>query len=338
MTPFVMQMSEHTRRGKKRMRADRLVAMLLLLQHRKKWTARALANKLEVSPRTILRDVEALSIAGIPISAAGGRGGGIALDEHYRVTLTGLKETEIQTFMLTGNVPLLKEIGLGEAAENALLKVSAAVPAQYQPALEFMRQRIYIDPLWWWHDSDPPPFLAELQQAVYESRCIRAIYEHRHGGIAEQILEPCSLVAKSSTWYLIARREGELRTYHLSRFQRVVLLDTQFCRPDDFDLPTYWQQHLQAFATTAAEYTFTLRIHESRLPFVRRLMPGRSTVLEPSNGDGWVLAHFHVESIDLAKMLVFGLGTHVVVVEPSELQAAVVQAAGEILDLKQEIT
>src|SRR6266851_1677522 len=124
------------------MRADRLVAMLLLLQTRKQWTARALAAKLEVSPRTILRDVEALSIAGIPIAAHGGRGGGIALDTHYRVTLTGLKAAELQTFLLTGNVPLLKEIGLGEAAETALLKVTAAVPAQYQAALEFMRQRI----------------------------------------------------------------------------------------------------------------------------------------------------------------------------------------------------
>jgi predicted DNA-binding transcriptional regulator YafY len=313
------------------MRADRLVAMILLLQTRKKLTARALATRLEVSPRTILRDVEALSRAGIPIYTTGGRGGGIALDEHYRVTLTGLKEAEIQTLLLASHVQLLREIGLGNAAENALLKISAAVPAQYQPSLEFIRQRIYIDPIWWWHDADPPPFLGEIQQAVYESRCLRAVYEHRHGGIVEHLLEPYSLVAKSSEWYLIARRDGELRTYRISRFHTLVLLDTHFCRAEDFDLITYWHHHLQAFAATVSDYTFTLRFHESRLPFVRRLMPGRSTILEPGNGDGWVSAHFHVESMDFAKMLVFGLGTQVTVVEPPELHAAVVQAACEML-------
>ncbi len=314
------------------MRADRLVAITLLLQTQKKLTAQALAARLEVSPRTILRDVEALSRAGIPIYATGGRGGGIALDEHYRVTLTGLKEAELHTFFISSNVQLFRDIGLGDAAENALLKVSAAVPAQYQPSLEFICQRIYIDPIWWWHDSDPPPFLKEIQQAVYESRCIRAVYEHRHGGVVNHLLEPYSLVAKSSEWYLIARRDGELRTYRISRFHTLVLLDTHFCRSEDFDLITYWNHHLQEFASTTSDYTFTLRFHESRLPFVRRLMPGRSTIIEPRNGDGWVIAHFHVESMDFAKMLVFGLGTQVAVVEPPELHAAVVQTAREMLN------
>jgi predicted DNA-binding transcriptional regulator YafY len=145
------------------------------------------------------------------------------------------------------------------------------------------------------------------------------------------------LVAKSSTWYLIARRDRELRTYHISRFHTVVLLDTHFCRSDDFDLITYWHHHLQEFASIASNYTFTLYFHESRLPFVRRLMPGRSTIIEPGNGEGWVRAQFHVESMDFAKMLVFGLGTQVEIVEPPELHAAVVQAACEILEIKKEI-
>jgi predicted DNA-binding transcriptional regulator YafY len=314
------------------MRADRLVAIVLLLQAQRKLTAQALAAKLEVSPRTILRDVEAISRAGIPIYSNGGRGGGIALDENYRVTLTGLKESELHTFFISGNVQLLRDIGLGDAAENALLKLSAAAPTRYQPSIEFMRQRIYIDPIWWWHDADPQPFLAELQQVVYESRCIRAVYEHHDGGIAEHILEPYSLVAKSSTWYLIARRDGEMRTYRVLRFHAVVLLDTYFTRADDFDLPTYWHHHLQEFALGISDYTFTLRLHESRLSFVRRLMPGRMTIVEEGNGDGWVVAQFHAESMDLAKMLVFGLGAQGVVVEPVELREAVVQGAREILD------
>src|SRR5260370_28209251 len=314
------------------MRADGWVAIHVLLQTEKKLTAQALAARLEVSPRTIVRDVEALSRAGIPIYATGGRGGGIALDEHYRVTLTGLKEAELHTFFSSSNVQLSRDIGLGDAADNALLKLSAAVRAQYQLSIEFIRQRIYIDPLWWWHDSDPQPFLAEIQQAVYESRRIRAVYEHRHGDVTEQLLEPYSLVAKSSTWYLIARRDGELRTYRISRFHDIVLLDTHFCRSNEFDLATYWHHHLQGFASTVSDYVFTLRLHESRLPFVKSLIPGRYHIIMPNNGDGWIVARFHLESMDLAKMLVFGLGTQVAVVEPPELHTAVVQTAREMLN------
>jgi len=314
------------------MRADRLVAITLLLQAQKKLTAQALAARLEVSPRTILRDVEALSRAGIPIYTNGGRGGGIALDENYRVKLNGLKEAEIHTFFISSNVQLFKDIGLGDAAENALLKLSAAVPAQYQPSIELMRQRIYIDPVWWWHDSDPQPFLEEIQQAVYESRHIRALYEHRHGDVTEQLLEPYSLVAKSSTWYLVARRDGELRTYRISRFHDIVLLDTHFCRSDNFDLATYWHQHLQEFASNVSDYAFTLRFHESRLPFVKSLIPGRYHIIGPDSEDGWITAQIHLESMDLAKMVVFGLGAQGAVVEPPELQAAVVQTAREMLN------
>src|SRR5260370_7667433 len=216
------------------MRADGWVAIHVLLQTEKKLTAQALAARLEVSPRTIVRDVEALSRAGIPIYATGGRGGGIALDEHYRVTLTGLKEAELHTFFISSNVQLFRDIGLGDAAENALLKVSAAVPAQYQPSLEFICQRIYIDPIWWWHDSDPPPFLKEIQQTSYESPFILPFYQHPHAAVVTHLLEPYSLVAKSSEWYLIARRDGELRTYRISRVRPLVLLHTHFCRSEDF--------------------------------------------------------------------------------------------------------
>jgi predicted DNA-binding transcriptional regulator YafY len=314
------------------MRADRLIAITLLLHNQKKMTAQALAARLEVSPRTILRDVEALSRAGIPIYTSGGRAGGIALDENYRVTLTGLKEAEIHTFVLSSNARLFRDIGLGDAAENALLKVAAAAPAQYQPSIEFMRQRIYIDPVWWWHDSEPQPFLGEIQQAVYASRHIRAVYEHRQGDIAEQLLEPYSLVAKSSTWYLIAARDGEMRTYRISRFHDITLLDTHFRRSDDFDLATYWHQHLHRFASTVSEYAFTLHFHEGCLPFLKSLIPGRYRILEPGNGDGWMTAQFHVETMDLARMIVFGLGSQVAVVEPPELHAAVIQTARDLLD------
>jgi predicted DNA-binding transcriptional regulator YafY len=314
------------------MRADRLLAITMLLQARGKMTAHTLAEELGVSRRTILRDVEALSFAGVPIYADGGHGGGIALDENYRTSLTGLNEDEVRALFISGDNSLLRDIGLGEAAESTLRKLSAALPERHQPAMEQVRQRIHIDPVWWWHDSQPLPFWDELQQAVFEDRRVQAVYEHYSGDAVERILEPYSLVNKASLWYVIARRDEEFRIYRASRFHRVSLLDTHFHRLPDFDLAAFWREHLQEFVETLSEYPFTLRIHSSRLNFVRWLTPGRFQIVEPPVDDGWFTASLHLESMDLAKMLVFGLGTQVIVLNPPELQQAVLDTARELLE------
>jgi predicted DNA-binding transcriptional regulator YafY len=314
------------------MRADRLLSIMMLLQTRGKMTASALSDELEVSPRTILRDIDALSAAGVPIYAEGGHGGGIALDENYRTTLTGLTKAEVRTLFVSGNASLLQDIGLGDAVQSTLRKLSAALPESHQPVVEHVRQRIYIDPVWWWHDAEPLPFWAELQRAVFEDRCVRAVYERYDGDVAERVMEPYSLVAKASHWYLIARRDGELRTYRVSRFRSMALLDTHFRRSKDFDLATYWHAHLGEFVEALAEYTFTLRIHESRMNFVRWLAPGRNHVIAPPDSAGWVTVRLHYESVELAKMLVFGLGAQAVVLEPPELREAILEMAREIVE------
>jgi predicted DNA-binding transcriptional regulator YafY len=313
------------------MRADRLLSIVLLLQTRGKLTASALANELEVSRRTILRDVEALSIAGIPIYTEGGHGGGIALDEKYRTTLTGLNEAEVHSLFIASNNQLLNEVGLGKAAESLLLKLFAALPARHQPAVDHIRQRIYIDPVWWWHDAQPMPFWAELQDAVYRDRCIRAVYENYNGKIDERVLEPYSLVSKSSTWYLVAKRQGELRTYRVARLRAVTVLNASFVRDPNFDLTTYWHDHLNEFATAFMEYEFTLRVHPDRINFVRWLTPGRNRIVD-TDADGWITARFQMESAELAKMLVFGLGAQCEVIEPQGLTDAVIQASQAMLN------
>jgi predicted DNA-binding transcriptional regulator YafY len=315
-----------------KMRADRLLAIMMLLQTRGKMTAQSLADKLEVSRRTILRDIDALSFAGVPIYAEGGHGGGIALDEDYRTTLAGLQDKEIRTLFVGNNVQLLSEIGLGDAAESTMLKLLAVLPATHQLSVEHIRQRILIDPTWWWRDAQPLAFWEQLQQAVYEDRCIRAVYKRPNGEEVERILEPYSLVAKSSIWYLIAHHDGEWRTYRVSRFQQITRLDRHFQRREEFDLPTYWREHLQNFVETLTEYSFTLRIHADRMNFLKWLTPGRYHPIEPPDADGWIIVNLHLESIELAKMLVFGLGQQATVVEPQELQEAIIRTACEILD------
>jgi predicted DNA-binding transcriptional regulator YafY len=317
------------------MRADRLLSIIMLLQIRGRLTTQQLAEELGVSRRTILRDVDALSFAGVPVYAEGGHGGGIALDENYRTTLTGLQDREVRALFVANHAQVLDEVGLGEAAKSTLLKLLAVLPASQQPSVEHIRQRLLIDSAWWWRDAQPPPFWDRLQQAVYEDRCIQAVYERPSGETIERVLEPYSLIAKSSLWYLLAQHQGELHTYRVARFHHITLLDTHFQRRQDFDLTTYWQTHLQEFKEAVAEYRFTLRLHPDRLSFIRRLVPGRYHVAETPDTEGWLTIRFDLESMDLARMLVFGLGRQAEIVEPPELKEAVLSVAREIIDRQQ---
>lgn len=315
------------------MRADRLLSIMLLLQTRGKMKAETLADELGVSRRTILRDIEALSISGVPIYAEGGHGGGIALDENYRTNLTGLQEEEARTLFLASNESLLKQLKLGDAAERTLLKLNAALPTRHQEAVQHIRQRILIDPAWWWQDSQPPAFWEQLQQAVYEDRCIRARYERYDGEVVERTLEPYSLVAKSSIWYLIAKREGELRIYRVTRFHDLTLLATHFERDASYDLPTYWQAHLQQFVESMGEFSLTLEVHPDRLAFVKWITPGRHQITDAEQAGDWHTVRIQMESVELAKMLVFSLGAQGRVVEPRTLYDAVVAAAREFVSM-----
>lgn len=314
------------------MRADRLLSILLLLQTRGKMTASQLAEELEVSRRTILRDVDALSSAGVPVYASGGHGGGIGLDEQYRTSLTGLNEVEIQTLFIASSPALLHDIGLGRAVKSSRLKLSAALPRRHQDMATHIQQRIYIDPSWWWHDARPLPFWQELQQAVFNDRMIHTLYSRADGKVTERWLEPYSLVAKGSLWYLIARRDGEFRLYRVSRFQQVTLLESTFTRAADFDLETHWQSQSNAFIDTLREYAFSLRVRAGRVNFIQGLMPGRYRITEPDRGDGWLTLYFEVESVELARMLVFELGHDAQVIEPHSLWESVLRMAREIVE------
>jgi predicted DNA-binding transcriptional regulator YafY len=314
------------------MRADRLLAIMLSLQIEGKMTSQKLADKLEVSRRTILRDIDALSAAGVPVYAEGGHGGGIVLDEQYRTTLTAMQDKEISTLFIGSNAQLLNQIGMGDAAESTILKLRAVLPTVHQPSVEHFRQRILIDPMWWWHDTQAMPWWDQLQQAVYEDRCIQAVYERYNGEVVERILEPYSLVAKSSIWYVIANHAGELHTYRVLRFREIILLDTVFQRREDFDLPSHWQVQMQQFGELISDYTFTLKMDPEQMNFIKTIVPGRYQQLDQPEAHDWITIQFHLESADLARMLVFGLGEHAIVLEPQELKETVLHTAQAMLN------
>ncbi|NOK59606.1 MAG: putative DNA-binding transcriptional regulator YafY, contains an HTH and WYL domains [Chloroflexi bacterium AL-W] len=311
------------------MRADRLLAILFHLQIHQNMTTYQLAELLEVSRRTILRDIEALSAAGVPLYTQSGTGGGIRLDERYRLSLTGLHTAEAQALFFSGNTTLLADIGLAESAKRLLLKFYATLPALHQQAVAHMQQRLLIDSTWWVdiHAPDSVPYLLD---AVNQDRYLQMIYQHHDGHIVERTVEPYGLVAKAGTWYLIARRMEEFRIYRVSRIHQVTMQDHTFQRQADFDLQHFWQTHIHRFVESLLHYRYTLKIREERKDFVRWYSTGRYQIIETEHDEGWFTAHFEAEGIEPAMMFVFGLGKDVIVIKPPSLINAILDRSQDM--------
>src|SRR6266480_1642746 len=222
-------------------RASRLVNVLLLLQTRSRMTAGELAEELEVSVRTIYRDVDALAEAGVPIYAERGPHGGVRLVDGYRTRLTGLTAEEAEAVFLSGVPGPAAELGLGTVVAAARLKVLAALPPELRNRASRLVERFHLDATGWFRESEPVPHLATLPEAVWETRRVEISYDRGDRSVG-RTLEPLGLVIKAGVWYLVAISEGQFRTYRVSRVLEARLLDDQFSRPDDFDLSGFWTE------------------------------------------------------------------------------------------------
>ncbi|HEX2979882.1 MAG TPA: YafY family protein, partial [Anaerolineaceae bacterium] len=303
------------------MRADRLMALLLRLQSRGTLTAQDLAEEMDVSERTIYRDVEALSLAGIPVYTQPGIHGGITLDENYRLALTGLSRSEVQALFIANEPGPLRDLGMASAISETLVKLLSALPNTQRDQAEYIRQRVYIDPMDWFKQSEPMPYLAALQQAVWEDRVARAVYLRPDGKSSERVLRPLALVAKSTVWYLVAQQaDGEMRTFRVSRFQRIDLTQERFVRPADFDLPTYWPQASRSFVHQVMEgmqpYPAVVRVAPQEVRFFINDLEGHYTRLERDDPQGWTHLHVTFPSFGGARMRVLSLGDQIEVLEP----------------------
>lgn len=315
------------------MRADRLLSILLLLQVHRRLTARDLAKRLEVSERTIHRDMEALSMAGVPVVAGRGTGGGWGLLEAYRTNLTGLNEAEIQAVFLSGPPRLLADLGLDKAAQAALIKLLAALPALSRRNAEEIRQRIYVDAASWRQPGEAIPFLPTLQEAIWLERKVRLSYQRGGDGAAiERLVEPLGLVAKGSIWYLVAAVEGEFRSYRVSRVQDATLTDEPFVRPRDFDLAAYWEQSTTEFKANLPRYPAILRADPAILPRIRQESHyTRIQQVGLPEADGWVTVDILFEEEHSAREYILSFGPQIEVLEPAALREQVLEAAQGIV-------
>ena len=316
------------------MRADRLLSILLLLQVHYRMTAHELARRLEVSERTIHRDMEALSTAGVPVIAERGVGGGWRLLEAYQTNLTGLTETEIQAVFLTKPARLLTDLGLQQASEAALIKLLAALPSLSRRDAEHVRQRIHIDAAGWHNPEEAVPYLPTLQDAIWQERKLHFTYLRSDDTTVERLIDPLGLVAKGSVWYLVAAVEGEMRTYRVSRVQSARVTDQPCVRPRDFDLAAHWEQSSADFMASLPRYPATIRVSPAILSYMR--YAGRYARIEhadPPDADGWIRLSMLFQEEHSACEYVLGFGSQIEVVEPEALREKVIQAAESILAL-----
>ncbi|GAA2987732.1 helix-turn-helix transcriptional regulator [Streptomyces fulvorobeus] len=321
------------------MRAARLIKMVLLLQARPSMTAAQLADELEVSERTVTRDAQALSEAGVPVYVERGRAGGYRLVGGYRTRLTGLARHEAEALFLSGLPSALREMGLDDAASAARLKVSAALLPSLRDASANAAQRFHLDAPGWYQEPVTPELLPAVAEAVWDDRVVRARY--RGAGAREETereLAPYGLVLKGGIWYLCARADDSFRVYRIDRFSAVTVTDARFTRDEDFDLPGFWDERAAQFARSILRTEVTVRV--SRAGARRLVYAGdRAAVKEaleragPPGADGLRTVTLPVESLDVAYGQLLALGPELEVLGPPEFRARFADAAERLRDL-----
>ncbi|MFF3780378.1 helix-turn-helix transcriptional regulator [Streptomyces sp. NPDC001933] len=321
------------------MRAARLIRMVLLLQSRPAMTAAELARELEVSERTVTRDAQALSEAGVPVYADRGRAGGYRLVGGYRTRLTGLARDEAEALFLSGLPSALREMGLEDAASAARLKVSAALLPSLRDAPESAARRFHLDAPGWYQEPVTPELLPAVAEAVRDDRFVRARY--RRGGADDEVereLAPYGLVLKAGVWYVCARVGDDFRVYRVDRFSAVTVSDERFERDGRFDLAGFWEERAAQFARSLLRAEVRVRVSPEgvrRLPYAmdRSAVRDALDAAGPPDAEGWLALTLRVESMEVAYGQLLSLGPESEVLEPTALRERFTAAAERLREL-----
>ncbi|MFD0690025.1 helix-turn-helix transcriptional regulator [Actinomadura fibrosa] len=322
------------------MRASRLLSLLLLLQTRGGMTARELAAELEVSVRTVYRDVESLSAAGVPVYADRGPDGGYRLVEGYRTRLTGLTAGEAESLFLSGMPGPASELGLGNVVAAAELKLMAALPPDLRSRAARIRERFHLDAPGWFREPDDVPHLHAIADAVWNQQRVEVLYRRwQRPQQVTRVLDPLGMVLKAGSWYLIARPSevseeaagGAPRTYRVSRVLELRPRPERFERPAGFDLAAFWDDYAERFEADSYREQATVRLSPEGLRRSRFLLPPvmarAAATAGPPGEDGWTRVTMPVESQRHAHVEFLKFGADVEVLDPPELRAMMADTA-----------
>ena len=318
------------------MRASRLLSLLMLLQTRGRLSAQVLAEALEVSVRTIHRDVDELSASGVPIWADRGRLGGFQLQPGWRTKVDGLTAPEAQAMFLGGLPGPASELGLGEAMASAQLKLLAALPDGWRKDARRVSARFHLDPIDWYRGPSATDHLPAIAQAVWGERRIAMRYESWKGEVSRRV-DPLGLVLKAGIWYLAAQVGMGVRTYRLSNILDLEVTDEAFERPADFDLAAWWLAATKRFEKELVTDTAQLRVSTAGLKALRDLGSAVSSAAEASASEpdesGWRRVTIPIESIAHAAAQVLRLGAQAEVLKPAVLRREVVERIAAVAAL-----
>jgi predicted DNA-binding transcriptional regulator YafY len=315
------------------MRASRLVAILLLLQARGRQTAAELASELETSVRTIQRDIEALSAAGVPVYSERGRAGGYRLVGGYHSRLTGLGRDEAQALLSIGATGPAHELGLGQALMSARLKLAAALPAALREQVSATAGRFHLDAPGWFTTRPATPHLEALAAGVFSDQAVQARYRGRNGA-HDCTLEPLGLVLKAGKWYVIAAEGGVARGYRADRFERATVTGQQFSRPPGFDLSAFWAAWREEFERGLPVVTVTVRAQAGCARRLRRVVePAYASEVDwdaPPDAAGWARLQLPFEKLEYARAALLGFGADIEVLSPEELRSQMIATAAAL--------
>jgi predicted DNA-binding transcriptional regulator YafY len=292
---------------------------------------------LEVSQRTIYRDINALCIAGVPVYSETGPEGGYALVDRYRTTLTGLTAGEVQA-LSTLNIPApLGDLGLRQQLQSALLKLSAALPADHRETEHEIRQRIHLDSTWWQQGEEQVPHLQTVQEGVWQNQLLLIVYRPFFGVEMERLVAPYGLVAKAGIWYLVYSRNETLDVRRVSNLIRVTLTDQSFERPKDFDLADFWALWAGETERFLSDFTVRVRVSPDLIPELPRYFGSqirtKISQAEPVDDEGWIEVELSFESFQAARDRLLGFGRGIEVLEPEAMRLSIQDFAEQILAL-----
>lgn len=317
------------------MRASRLLTILMLLQTRGRMSASALAAEVEVDLRTIYRDIDDLSSAGIPVYAERGRSGGFELLEGYRTKLTGLTRAEGEALFFVGFPGPAAELGLGDSSAAARLKLLAALPVEARVAADRVSSRFHFDPTPWYRDPEAGPLLRIVAEAVWATRRLRVRYES-WDKIVERDLDPLGLVLKAGVWYLVARADRSVRTYRVAKILEAAAREEGFAYPTGFDLAAHWKQAAKTFEESVYrdEAVLVVTARGNKLLRSRGAAVDRAVAksAKPAGGGRWRVT-IPVESVEQASRDLLSLGAEGEVISPAPLRAAIAAEAAAVAAL-----
>jgi len=317
------------------MQASRLLSILMLLQARGRMTTPVLAQLLEVSERTVLRDIDQLSAAGVPVWGERGRHGGFQLRAGWSTQLNGLTEAEVNALFLAGLPDAATELGLGSAAASARLKVIAGLPAAWREQATRVGERLHIDPVDWYRVAETPERLREVADAVWATRRIHLRYQSWER-LSERELDPLGLVLKAGAWYLVARSSGSARiaTYRLANVQQLAIRDQGFERPARFDLARYWADSIARFEAALQRIQAHARISARAAAWLAnaRLKVVPCAPAEEVAVDGWREVLIAIESIEHGARQLLAFGSEIEVLAPPELRQRIATIARAVAD------